>query len=136
MIGESLEEVTHTYREIMARDGDSLDEVLEAVTPADARARVSQALASTPTDAEQSGDWEQWPMLRPFVDFVVGLMPEGGTGYDENDVPVFPAVPRCRPPSSRRGFLRTAPIWSRSSGPPRTPPTWSGARNWRIWPRI
>ncbi|MDN5895127.1 MAG: hypothetical protein L0H93_14035 [Nocardioides sp.] len=86
VIGESLEEVNDTYREIMARDGDSLDEVLETVTAADAGARVRQALANTPADVEQSEDWEQWPMLRPFVEFVVNLMPKGGTGYDENAV--------------------------------------------------
>ncbi|ATG50099.1 hypothetical protein CFK38_00105 [Brachybacterium vulturis] len=90
VIGESLDGVTCKYREIMARDGVSLDEVLETVTAADARARFSLALANTPADAEQSADWEQWPMLRPFVDFVVGLMPEGGTGYDENAVQGVP----------------------------------------------
>ncbi|GAA1486567.1 hypothetical protein [Brachybacterium fresconis] len=84
VVGESLEEITRKYREIMAGEGASLDEVLEAVGPADARARFRQALANTSADVEQSGDWEQWPMLRPFVEFVVGRMPEGGTGYDED----------------------------------------------------
>ncbi|MGO1896227.1 MAG: hypothetical protein ACTH1O_10340 [Brachybacterium sp.] len=86
VVGESMEEVTDKYREIMARDGGSLDEVLEAVTPADARARFRQALANTSAQVEQSDDWEQWPMLRPFVEFVVSRMPEGGTGYGENIV--------------------------------------------------
>lgn len=63
-----------------------MDAVLEVVTTADARARFSQALANTSAEVEQSADWEQWPMLRPFVEFVVGRMPEGGTGYDENDL--------------------------------------------------
>ncbi|MGY5766589.1 hypothetical protein ACXET9_15485 [Brachybacterium sp. DNPG3] len=82
-VDDSLAGVLAKYREIMAREGDSLDEVIEDVAPADARARFKQALAATPSDVEQSGEGEQWPMLRPFVEFVVGRMPGGGVGYDE-----------------------------------------------------
>ncbi|MGO2608752.1 MAG: hypothetical protein ACTH8V_16665, partial [Brachybacterium tyrofermentans] len=84
VVGDPMDEVTRMYREILAREGDSLDEVLETVTPADAGARFRQALANTPADVEQSGEWEQWPMLRSFVEFVVGLLPDGGTGYGDD----------------------------------------------------
>jgi len=77
VIGESMDEVTRTYREIMARDGGSLDELLETVTLTDAGARIRQALNSTPADVEQAGFGEQWPMLRHFVEFAVGLLPDG-----------------------------------------------------------
>ncbi|WP_299305868.1 hypothetical protein [uncultured Brachybacterium sp.] len=91
VIGESMDEVTRTYREIMARDGSSLDEMLETVTPADAGARFRQALASTPADVEQAGIGEQWPMLRSFVEFAVGLLPDGGTGYEDDLLSGFSA---------------------------------------------
>ncbi|MGP9708213.1 hypothetical protein [Brachybacterium sp. AOP24-D1-21] len=90
-IGEPMDEVTRTYREIMARDGDSLDEMLETVTLADAGARFRQALTSTPRDVEQAGFGEQWPMLRSFVEFAVGLLPDGGEGYEDDLVSGFSA---------------------------------------------
>ncbi|MGO1200946.1 MAG: hypothetical protein ACTMKY_13720 [Dermabacteraceae bacterium] len=123
VVGESMEEVTAKYREIMAREGASLDKVLEVVAPADARARFSQALANTPADVDQSGDGEQWPMLRPIVEFIEGRMPEGGTGYDENELPSSPRSAPLTTPERPRGSSRTAPTWSRSSRPPSTPPT-------------
>ncbi|MGO3313375.1 MAG: hypothetical protein ACTIMA_06370 [Brachybacterium tyrofermentans] len=86
VVGAPMEEVLHRYREIMASEGSSLDEALEVVAPADARTRLGQALALTPADEGTAGSEEQWPMLRPFVEFVVGLMPAGGTGYDEDDL--------------------------------------------------
>lgn len=82
VVPESMAWVLEKYRELMAQEGSSLDEVLEVVTPADARVRFTDALAATPVDLDQPGDVEQWPMLRPFVEFVVGLIPEGGIGYD------------------------------------------------------
>src|SRR5699024_2359683 len=100
VVAESMEWILDKYRELMAREGTVLDEMLETVTPADARARFTDALAATPADVEQSADFEQWPMLRPFVEFVVSRMPEGGTGYDEAGLPAHAdaaAVPG-RPP--------------------------------------
>lgn len=82
VVDDSMEGILAKYRVIMAEEGDSLDEVLEQVPLADARARFDEALAATPADLEPSGDWEQWPMLRPFAEFVVGLLPTGGTGYE------------------------------------------------------
>ena len=87
VVPEPLEQILEKYRELMAREGMVLDEVLETVAPADARARFADALAATPADVAQSGDFEQWPMLRPFVEFVVSRMPEGGMGYDEAGLP-------------------------------------------------
>lgn len=86
VVGSPMDEVLHRYREIMAGEGRSLDEALEVVTPADARARLGQALALTPADEGAAGSEEQWPMLRPFVAFVAGLLPAGGTGYDEEEL--------------------------------------------------
>ena len=83
VVPDSMAWVLEKYREIMAKEGDALEDVLEIVSPADARARFADALAATPADVEQSGDFEQWPMLRPFVEFVVDRMPEGGIGYDD-----------------------------------------------------
>ncbi|GAA1287715.1 MAG: hypothetical protein ACTHV2_07655 [Brachybacterium sp.] len=105
VIGEPMEQVTDKYREIMANDGTSLDEVLEIVDPADARARFHQALASTAADVEQSRDWEQWPMLRPFVEFVVTLMPEGGTGYDQDGLGAGVSRDAARPVPERPPWL-------------------------------
>jgi hypothetical protein len=82
VVDDSMDGILAKYRLIMAEEGDSLDEVLEQVSLADARARFEEALAATPADLEPSGDWEQWPMLRPFAEFVVGLLPPGGTGYE------------------------------------------------------
>ncbi|MGO1285351.1 hypothetical protein ACTXKL_13935 [Brachybacterium tyrofermentans] len=90
VVGAPMDEVLHRYREIMAGEGRSLDEALEAVTPADARARLAQALALTPADEGEglgeAGSEEQWPFVRPFVEFVVGLLPTGGMGYGEDDL--------------------------------------------------
>lgn len=100
VVPEPLEQILEKYRELMAREGMVLDEVLETVTPADARARFTDALAATPADVAQSGDFEQWPMLRPFVEFVVSRMPEGAMGYDEAGLPAHAdaAAAPGRPP--------------------------------------
>ena len=100
VVPEPLEQILEKYRELMAREGMVLDEVLETVVPADARARFTDALAATPADVAQSGDFEQWPMLRPFVEFVVSRMPEGGMGYDEAGLPAHAdaAAAPGRPP--------------------------------------
>lgn len=85
VVSQPMTSVLDLYRDLMAQEGRSLDEVLETVTPADARARFTDALAATPVDVESSGDSEQWPLLRPFVEFVVRLMPSGGTGYEHDE---------------------------------------------------
>lgn len=110
VVGDSMDGILEKYREIMAREGDSLDDLLEIVTPADARARFTDALAATPADVEQSGDFEQWPMLRLFVEFVVSRMPEGGTGYDDE----LELVDGLFGTGSRRGSER--PPWLLEDG--------------------
>lgn len=83
VVDAPLRQIHADYRRIMGEDGFSLDDVLEVLSPAQAGACLAQALGATPAGAESpEGGGEQWPMLRPFVEFVRGLLPASGPGYD------------------------------------------------------
>ncbi|WP_394216438.1 hypothetical protein [Brachybacterium vulturis] len=85
VVGAPLRQVHADYRRIMARDGFTLDDVLEVLSPEQAGAALAEALEATPAGPEAAdGGGEQWPMLRPFVEFVGDLLPAGGPGYDED----------------------------------------------------
>src|SRR5699024_4359312 len=100
VVDAPLQQIQADYRRIMAEDGYSLDEALEVLSPAQAGAGLAQALEATPSAAEApAGGGEQWPMLRPFVEFVRRLLPAEGPGYGNDGYIVG---------SERRGLLDDA----------------------------
>lgn len=83
LIGQPLQQVHADYRRILAESAISLDEMLEVLSPAQAGAALTEALTATPVVAVgPDGGGEQWPLVRPFVEFVRDLLPAGGRGYD------------------------------------------------------
>ncbi|WP_147332036.1 DUF6398 domain-containing protein [Geodermatophilus marinus] len=60
--------------------GDDPDTSLEDLDPADARARITEAVALG-AHVYPPLESETWPGCRPFVEWVVRLLPAGGTGY-------------------------------------------------------
>jgi len=100
VVGAPLQQIQADYRRIMAEDGYCLDEALEVLSPAQAGACLAQALETTPSAAEApEGGGEQWPMMRPFVEFVRRLLPAEGPGYGSDGYIVG---------SERRGLLDDA----------------------------
>ena len=66
--------------ELMRTTTDDPDTTLTALDPADARARITEAIelgAITVPPLET----DTWPACRPLVEWMVGLLPDGGTGY-------------------------------------------------------
>lgn len=66
--------------ELMRTTADDPDTTLTALDPADARARITEAIelgAITVPPLET----DTWPACRPLVEWMVGLLPDGGTGY-------------------------------------------------------
>lgn len=55
------------------------DERARDVSPADARVRISAALAHVDLFGGSKFESGTWPRLRPLVEWIVGLLPEGGT---------------------------------------------------------
>lgn len=84
VVGEPLDEVQENFGRIMAADGFELAEILRTLDPAQSRAALEQAIKGIRPDiAKEPEEGDQWPMLRPLVEFVLSLLPEGGRGYDE-----------------------------------------------------
>lgn len=53
--------------------------------PAQSRAAITDAFAGVAEgDARDPEPGDQWPMLRPVLEFVFSRMPQGGTGYDDS----------------------------------------------------
>lgn len=66
--------------ELMRTTADDPDTTLTELDPADARARITEAIelgAITVPPLET----DTWPACRPLVEWAVGLLPAGGTGY-------------------------------------------------------
>ena len=64
----------------MKDKGDDLDTQWLDLDPAEARARITQAVA-TAAMTYPPFESDSWPMCRPLVEWVVRKLPEGGTGY-------------------------------------------------------
>lgn len=68
------------FNEIWQEHADTRHTALEALSPADARARIDHALeagAKTLAPIES----EDWPATRPLLEWILWQMPEGGTGF-------------------------------------------------------
>jgi hypothetical protein len=66
--------------ELMRTTADDPDTTLTELDPADARARITEALelAAITVPAFET---DTWPACRPLVEWAVALLPPGGTGY-------------------------------------------------------
>ena len=64
----------------MKSTGDDVDTVWLELDPAEARARITHAVA-TAAMTYPPFQSESWPMYRPLVEWVTRKLPEGGTGY-------------------------------------------------------
>ncbi len=60
--------------------GDDLDTQWLDLDPAEARARITQAVA-TAAMTYPPFESDSWPLCRPMVEWVIRKLPEGGTGY-------------------------------------------------------
>lgn len=84
VMGERLDQVQERYTQILAVEGYDFADAVRTLDPAQTRASLEHALAGIRPDvAKKPEEGDQWPMLRPFVEFVLSLLPEGGEGYDQ-----------------------------------------------------
>jgi Domain of unknown function (DUF6398) len=60
---------------------DAADLTLAEIAPADARARMAEAIAHGAITYPPF-ETETWPAARPLVEWMISLLPEGGRGYD------------------------------------------------------
>lgn len=85
VVPSPLWQVQEHFAQTMAAEGFVLDDALMEPEPAQVRTALEQALAGIHPDiAKEPEEEDQWPMLRPFVEFVISRMPVGRTGYDEH----------------------------------------------------
>ena len=66
--------------DLMRRTADDPDTTLADLDPADARARITEALELSAMTFPPI-ETDTWPGSRPLVEWAVGLLPAGGTGY-------------------------------------------------------
>ncbi|GAB3358735.1 DUF6398 domain-containing protein [Modestobacter lapidis] len=66
--------------DLMRTTADDPDTTLTDLDPADARARITEALELTAITFPPI-ETDTWPACRPLVEWAVGLLPAGGTGY-------------------------------------------------------
>jgi hypothetical protein len=66
--------------ELMRTTADDPDTTLTALDPADARARITEAIEPAAITLPPL-ETDTWPACRPLVEWAVGLLPDGGTGY-------------------------------------------------------
>lgn len=76
VVPEALEPVLRTMADLL----EDPDTTVADIDPADARAKVAEALAS-PLSNGLFDHEDTWPRCRPLVEWVLRLLPEGGTGY-------------------------------------------------------
>jgi len=71
---------------VLATHPDDTDGMtFEPISPADARAQVAEAVARSDMMFPPHST-ESWPQARPLLDWVLGLLPEGGTGFPHHDL--------------------------------------------------
>ena len=94
---------------------DVADVTLTEIAPADARARIADAIESDARTYPPT-ETETWPQARPLVEWMISLLPDGGTGYEPREwtedertrlverflASPFAAPDRSRPRRSRR----------------------------------
>lgn len=76
VVPEALAPVLRTMGDLIDEPGTTCDDI----EPADARTKVTEALAS-PLSNGLFGDDGTWPRCRPLLEWVVRLLPEGGHGH-------------------------------------------------------
>lgn len=79
LVDQDIEETVAMYRRVVTEAGEG--GMLQPLDPADARAMIEEALAMTETDlpTPEEDDAGQWPQCRPFVRFLMGRLPSGGS---------------------------------------------------------
>jgi len=77
VVPESLAELIELMRE---KSGDDPDTVWDDIEPADARARITEAITVGAMTVPRF-ETDTWPACRPFVEWVSRLLPSGGRGY-------------------------------------------------------
>lgn len=87
VLPQGIEQVIARFREIASEDPDT---VFRTLTPADARARVSEAIDLGARTLPRLAT-DTWPACRPLLEWVVRQLPTGGMGYVR---PEWPAAAR------------------------------------------
>lgn len=70
------------HERVLAASADDPDMLVRPLTPADARARISAA-AQLSSISFPPVETETWPACRALVEWMVGLLPAGGAGYEQ-----------------------------------------------------
>jgi hypothetical protein len=70
--------------DLMRTDADDPDTTLTDLDPADARARITEALELSAITYPPI-ETDTWPACRPVVEWAIGLLPGGGTGYRRSE---------------------------------------------------
>ena len=78
VVPEPLDDVLARLLTVSADDPDLVTRSLE---PADARARITEAVQRGAISFPPP-ETDTWPACRPLVEWMIGLAPAGGTGYD------------------------------------------------------
>lgn len=68
------------FNELWREHADTRHTALEALSPADARARISEAIERGARTIPRP-ESEDWPATRPLLEWIVRQLPEGGTGF-------------------------------------------------------
>lgn len=84
VVGASIGEVLDHFEHQLRRDGSQLTDFVRPTDPAQARASLEQALEPGRLGHLPAPEAEQLTMARPLVEFVLRLMPTGGSGYDDD----------------------------------------------------
>lgn len=80
-IPEALDRVLVTYRQLLAEDAEGADTTFSLFDAADARARIEEALAAGAMLVPPF-QTDTWPVARPLIEWMVRLLPQGGTGFE------------------------------------------------------
>jgi hypothetical protein len=68
------------FNELWREHADTRHTALEALSPADARSRISEAIERGARTIPRT-ESEDWPATRPVLEWIVRQLPEGGTGF-------------------------------------------------------
>jgi len=83
VVGKELGQVRERFARTLDAKGLDMEGAVVELDPAQSRTAINDALAgAAEKDVKQPEPGDQWPMLQPFVEFILSRMPDRETGYD------------------------------------------------------
>ncbi len=118
----------------MMRGSFDAETSLRELAPADARARITDAIAAAAMTVP-AFETDTWPACRPVIEWIVRQLPDGGTGYERPDWPEAAVAALAKrffasPPGRKlddhdhRGLLESI-LWFGTDYGPGDPMRWS-----------